>query len=68
MEGYMTTQEAALALDVTPRRVRQLIREGKLPAIKIGEDPRSTYWIKPEDLALVEDRPSPGRPRKQASG
>ena len=40
-------------------RVQVLIREGRLPAQKIGR----TYVVNEDDLKLVEDR-KPGRPRK----
>lgn len=40
-------------------RVQQLIWGGRLPAEKMGRD----YFIKEDDLKLVEDR-KPGRPRK----
>ena len=43
-------------------RVQQLIWEGRLPAEKMGRD----YFIKEDDLKLVQDR-KPGRPRKAQS-
>jgi excisionase family DNA binding protein len=55
----LTTKEAAERLGVTVTRVQQLIAAGRLPAEKMGRD----YFIKQEDLKLVEDR-KPGRPRK----
>jgi excisionase family DNA binding protein len=55
----LTTKEAALKLGVSVLRVQQLIWDGRLPAEKMGRD----YFIKEEDLKLVEDR-KPGRPRK----
>lgn len=54
----LTTAEAAKKLGVTPRRVLQLIRTGRLPAQRFGP----TYMIDPKDLALVKNR-KPGRPR-----
>lgn len=57
----LTTAEAAEALGVTPRRVRQLIAEGRLAAKKAGRD----YVIDPRGLKAVEDRKT-GRPRKGA--
>jgi excisionase family DNA binding protein len=58
----VTTKEAAERLGVTVTRVQQLIHAGRLPAEKKGRD----YFIKEEDLKLVEDR-KPGRPRKAPS-
>ena len=42
-------------------RVQVLIREGRLPAQKIGR----TYVVNEDDLKLVKDR-KPGRPPKKA--
>ena len=58
----LTTEEAALALGVTPSRVRQMIRAGQLPATRFGK----AHVIYEKDLALVQDRPV-GRPPKQAT-
>jgi excisionase family DNA binding protein len=56
----LTTKQAAEILKVHHSRVRILIREGRLPAQKIGRD-----WIIMEpDLEKVKDR-KPGRPKKQ---
>lgn len=55
----LTTKESAERLGVTVARVHQLINEGRLPAEKMGRD----YFIKEDDLKLVEDR-KPGRPPK----
>jgi excisionase family DNA binding protein len=57
--GLISTSEAAEKLGVHITRVQVLIREGRLPAQKIG----GTYVIDEDDLKLVEDR-KPGRPRK----
>lgn len=57
----LTTKEVAARLGVTVTRVQQLIAAGKLPAEKMGRD----YFIKEDDLKLVEDR-KPGRPKKEA--
>ncbi len=59
--NLLTTKEAAERLGVTVTRVQQLILAGRLPAEKMGRD----YFIKGDDLKLVEDR-KPGRPPKQA--
>jgi len=53
----LTTITAAEKLNVSAIRVRQLIREGRLPAQKIGRD----YIIQEKDLALVANRQT-GRP------
>ncbi len=55
----LSTTEAAEKLKVSAIRVRQLIREGRLPARKVGRD----YIIQVKDLALVKDRRT-GRPTK----
>jgi len=55
----LSTLEAAEKLKVSAIRVRQLIREGRLPAQKVGRD----YIIQEKDLALVADRHN-GRPAK----
>jgi excisionase family DNA binding protein len=55
----LTTQEAAERLNVTVRRVQAMIRDGRLPAEKMGRD----WFIKEEDLALVANR-KVGRPKK----
>ncbi len=57
--GLISSAEAAERLGVHITRVQVLIREGRLPAQKIGR----TYVVNEEDLKLVEDR-RPGRPRK----
>lgn len=57
--NLLTTKEAAEKLGVTVTRVQQLILAERLPAEKKGRD----YFIKEEDLKLVEDR-KPGRPPK----
>lgn len=58
----LSTAEAAEKLNVSPIRIRQLIREGRLPAKKLGRD----YVVQEEDLALVENRQN-GRPKKDNS-
>ena len=57
--GLISTSEAAERLGVHITRVQVLIREGRLPAQKIGR----TYVVDEDDLKLVADR-KPGRPRK----
>jgi DNA binding domain, excisionase family len=55
----LTTSEVAERLDVSLRRVRQLIEEGRLPSQQFGRD----HLIKESDLSLVENRKI-GRPPK----
>jgi excisionase family DNA binding protein len=57
--NLLTTSEVAARLGVTIKRVQAMIRDGRLPAEKMGRD----YFIKEDDLKLVADR-KPGRPRK----
>jgi excisionase family DNA binding protein len=59
--NLLTTKEVSARLGVTIQRVQAMIRDGRLPASKLGRD----YVIKEQDLRLVADR-KPGRPRKQA--
>ena len=58
----LSTIEAAEKLNVSAIRVRQLIREGRLPAQKVGRD----YIVREKDLALVANRQN-GRPIKNKS-
>jgi excisionase family DNA binding protein len=58
-ERMLTTREVATQLNVTLRRVRQLIEEGRLPSQQFGRD----HLIKEGDVKLVEDRKR-GRPPK----
>lgn len=55
----LNTAEAAKKLEISAIRIRQLIKEGRLPAQKVGRD----YIIQEKDLALVTDRKN-GRPPK----
>lgn len=61
----MTTAEAAKALGVNDSRVRQLIREDGLPALKVGRD----WLIEPRALerwVRVKRKPKRmGRPLNQ---
>lgn len=47
---YIDTVEAAKRLGVSPRRVRQLIDEKRLPATKVGR----SYIIDPADVDAFE--------------
>lgn len=63
IEGYLTTKEVAEKLNVSEGRIRQLIAEKRLPAIKIG----NSNLIKETDLKLVEERKRTGRKPKAKS-
>jgi excisionase family DNA binding protein len=56
----LTANDASKILGVHPSRVRVLIREGRLPAQKVGRD----WIIMEKDLEKVKDR-KPGRPKKK---
>ncbi len=57
----LSSSQAAEKLGVHITRVQVLIREGRLPAQKVGRN----YVIDEADLKVVKDR-KPGRPKKQA--
>ncbi|MBA3631492.1 MAG: helix-turn-helix domain-containing protein [Acidobacteria bacterium] len=57
--NLLTTNEAAKRLHVTPIRVRQMIREGKIKAKQIGRD----YVIEESSLTAVKTYGKAGRPR-----
>lgn len=57
----LTTTEAAKILHVSPIRVRQLIREGKLEAKQVGRD----YVIEESSLETVKTYGKAGRPAKK---
>jgi len=58
-EGYFTVEKAAEKLDVSPRRIRQFIGEGRLQAMKVGKQ----YLISIEALGAFNDKPRKvGRP------
>lgn len=56
-ETLLTTVQAGARLGISDQRVRVLIKEGRLPATKIG----GRWLIKESDLDAVRDR-RPGRP------
>ena len=60
MIKLISAKEASKKLGIDDSRVRVLIRDGRLPAQKIGR----TWVIDPKDLKLVKDR-KPGRPPNQ---
>ncbi len=59
----LTTSEAAKILRVTPIRVRQLIREGKIAAKQVGRD----YVIEESSLETVKTYGKAGRPTKETN-
>ena len=60
-EAPITVNIAAEELGVTPERVRQLINDERLKAVKWG----SYYLIWMSDLDAVRDRPKGRPPKKQ---
>jgi excisionase family DNA binding protein len=55
--ALITTKEAAKILGVDPHQISRLVRNGKLPAQKIGRD----WLIEEKDVQYyVENRPKPG--------
>lgn len=65
MSKDVTTDEAAVILGVTARRVRGMIAAGELRARVVGEGRRATYYISRADLKLAMHRRKPGRPPKE---
>lgn len=55
----LTTSEAAERLHVTPIRIRQMIREGKIEAKQVGRD----YVIEESSLESVKTYGKAGRPK-----
>lgn len=60
MATMLTTAEAARALKIGKRRLRELIQAGRLRARKHGRD----WMIDPKDLEAVRVR-RPGRPKQR---
>jgi excisionase family DNA binding protein len=58
----ISTKDAAARLNLSVRRVQELIKTKRLPAKMIG----GVYLIADKDLGLVKDR-KPGRPRTGAA-
>jgi len=54
----ISSKDAAVRLNLSVRRVQELIKNGRLPAKMIG----GVYLIEEKDLALLKNR-RPGRPR-----
>ena len=59
---FLTTEQVAARLGVTPRRVQAMAKAGRLPASRFGR----SLMMKESDLALVAERKR-GRPPKAAS-
>ncbi len=57
----LTTKEVALRLGISDIRIRQLIKEDRLPAQLMG----NSYVINSSDLHLIEKRQT-GRPKTRA--
>ena len=57
---WLTTSEAAARLEISVRRVQELVNAGRLPAQRFGR----ALMIRESDLKLVAERKT-GRPRKQ---
>lgn len=64
MDTFLTTQQAAERLGVSDSRIRQLILDGKLAAVKAGRD----WLIKVSDVRLMEKRKTKPGPAAQAVG
>jgi excisionase family DNA binding protein len=56
----LTTKDVAEKLNISVRQVQTLIKQNRLPATKKGRD----WFIKEQDLALVQERKKTGRPPK----
>lgn len=59
----MTVKEAARLLGLTVNGVHKMIATGTLSAVKHGP----IWWIEPEALDAVRNRPKPGRPKRKES-
>ncbi|HPD57759.1 MAG TPA: helix-turn-helix domain-containing protein [Smithellaceae bacterium] len=52
LKGYLTVEQVAEQLGLSEYRIRELIREKKIRAVKIGQ-----WRVKPEDLkAFIKSR------------
>ena len=58
MERTYTTQEAAEVLRVSAWTIRRYIRDGKLKAVALGQDPRSQYRITAQALRAFLGEPT----------
>jgi len=62
-DKLLSTGDVAEQLGVTRQRVLELIGEKRLNAIKVGRN----YVVRASDLAALELRRGPGRPKKEAA-
>jgi len=60
MEGLIGVREAAKLLGLSRWRIIQLIKEKRLPALKL----EGKWLMNSKDLDAARNRPGPGRPRK----
>lgn len=62
---YLTVEQAAAVIQMSPAFVRRRCKEKKLPAVKLGRD----WRIRPADLDafMQPERVLPETPRKKAS-
>jgi excisionase family DNA binding protein len=70
LEGrYLTTEEAAQALGITQARIRQLILDGTLSAIKLGHEQYGTWLVPEAEIEKYKQtRRKRGRPSKNEQG
>lgn len=66
-EKFLNVEEVAADLGVTPRRVQQLLRAGRIQgAIRVGGDTRRAVWLipaGPDGRAEVIDLPNAPGPK-----
>jgi excisionase family DNA binding protein len=62
IDKFMSVDEAAVVIQVTPGRVRQMLRAKVLPGKKL----HGMAWLidKKDVQRLADNRPKPGRPAK----
>lgn len=53
LEPFVNAERAGEFLQLQPRRVLQLAREGKLPAYPIGDGPRKVWRFRLSELAAA---------------
>ena len=63
MDEILDTKKVAARLGISERRVRELIKEGKIAATRVGRD----WAILSQSLSSVTVQGRPGRPRKKAA-
>ncbi len=63
MDEILDTKKAAARLGISERRVRELIKDGKILATRVGRD----WAILSKSLRDVTVYGKPGRPRKEAA-